>query len=68
VAGTLLLVGFVGGFLAARTLIRLDRIVVSRFEGRVFQVPSRVLSAPTILYPGLDWQHIDLRAIPLERP
>jgi penicillin-binding protein 1B len=60
-AGALLLVGFVGGFLAARTLIRLDRVVVSRFEGRVFQVPSRVLSAPTILYPGLDWQHIDLR-------
>jgi penicillin-binding protein 1B len=60
-AGVLLLASFVGGFLAARTLFRLDRIVVSRFEGRVFQVPSRVLSAPTILYPGLDWQHIDLR-------
>lgn len=60
-AGALLLLGFVGGFLAARTLVRLDRVVVSRFEGRVFQVPSRVLSAPTILYPGLDWQRIDLR-------
>ncbi|NNL67999.1 MAG: PBP1A family penicillin-binding protein, partial [Myxococcales bacterium] len=41
--------------------IRLDRIVVDRFEGRIFHVPSRVLSAPSILYPGLDWQRADLR-------
>ncbi len=33
----------------------------ARFEGRLFRVPSRVLSAPTILYPGLDHQRIDLR-------
>ncbi|MEN8183849.1 MAG: transglycosylase domain-containing protein, partial [Myxococcota bacterium] len=57
----LLFAGFVGGFLTARTLLRLDQLVVSRFEGRIFQVPSRVLSAPTILYPGLDWKHVDLR-------
>ncbi len=41
--------------------MRLDRIVTSRFEGRRFRVPSRVLSAPTILYPGLDWKRIGLR-------
>jgi len=35
--------------------------VVARFEGRLFRVPSRVLSAPAILYPGLDWKRVDLR-------
>ena len=49
----LLGVAFVGGFWVAQTMVRLDRIVRERFEGRLFQVPSRVLSAPTILYPGL---------------
>jgi penicillin-binding protein 1B len=53
--------GFVAGFVAVRAVARLDRVVVARFEGRLFQVPSRVLSAPTILYPGLDQAHIDLR-------
>jgi penicillin-binding protein 1B len=57
----LLLLGFVGGFTTARTVAGLDRIVRARFEGRLFRVPSRVLSAPTILYPGLDWKRIDLR-------
>ena len=57
----LLLAGsFVGGFVAARHLVALDRVVRARFEGRLFRVPSRVLAAPTILYPGLDWKHIDL--------
>jgi penicillin-binding protein 1B len=42
-------------------VLRLDRIVVARFEGQRFRVPSRVLSAPTILYPGLDWKRLDLR-------
>ncbi len=42
-------------------MIRLDRVVQARFEGRLFRVPSRVLSAPTILYPGLDHSRIDLR-------
>ena len=57
----LLAVGFVGGFWLSRTALRLDRVVRERFEGRLFRVPSRVLSAPTILYPGLDWKQIDLR-------
>jgi len=52
---------FAAGFLAGGHLVRLDRIVTARFEGRRFQVPSRVLSAPTILYPGLDWQRVGLR-------
>ncbi len=60
-AAVLLLVGFVAGFLTARHVIRLDRVVQARFEGRTFRVPSRVLSAPTILYPGLDFERIDLR-------
>ena len=42
-------------------LMKLDRRVVERFEGLQFAVPSKVMSAPTILYPGLDWQSIDLR-------
>jgi penicillin-binding protein 1B len=57
----LLAVGFVCGFFVARMVVRLDRIVVARFEGQLFRVPSRVLSAPTILYPGLDWKRVDLR-------
>jgi penicillin-binding protein 1B len=54
---------FATGFLAAGHVARLDRIVVARFEGRHFRVPSRVYSAPTILYPGLDSKRIDLRGI-----
>src|SRR5262245_27621792 len=42
-------------------VVRLDGVVRERFEGRLFRVPSRVLSAPTILYPGLDWKQIDLQ-------
>jgi len=52
---------FALGVFLAVWLIRLDRTVVARFEGRTFKVPSRVLSAPSILYPGLDWQRSDLR-------
>jgi penicillin-binding protein 1B len=55
--------GFAAGFLAGAELVRLDRIVTARFEGPRFRVPSRVLSAPTILYPGLDWQRIGLREL-----
>lgn len=40
---------------------RLDQVVRARFEGRLFRVPSRVLSAPSVLYPGLDWQVADLK-------
>lgn len=57
----LLLAAFVTGFLTARFAVRLDRVVQARFEGRLFRVPSRVMSAPNILYPGLDFQRIDLR-------
>ena len=35
--------------------------MVARFEGSQFAVPSKVMSAPTLLYPGLDWQSIGLR-------
>lgn len=48
------------GFWASSWVLEQDRIVVERFEGRRFSVPSRVLSAPTILYPGLDWKRIEL--------
>ncbi len=57
----LLVVSLVGGFWLGRTASSLDRLVVARFEGRLFRVPSRVLSAPTILYPGLDVKRIGLR-------
>ena len=55
------LVSLAAGFGFALWMSSLDRIVVERFEGRQFTVPSRVLSAPTILYPGLDWRSLDLR-------
>jgi len=57
----MLVLGFGLGFVAARTTLQLDRIVRHRFEGRLFRVASQVLSAPTILYPGLDWKQVDLR-------
>lgn len=52
--------GAVLGDRAGRELVVLDRMVVERFDGRRFRVPSRVLSAPTIVYPGLDWKNVDL--------
>jgi penicillin-binding protein 1B len=58
-----LLVGgaaFAAGFAVAVWLARLDRVVVARFEGQRFLVPSRVYSAPTIVYPGLDYELMDL--------
>jgi penicillin-binding protein 1B len=57
----LLVAGFAGGFAIARSVVQLDRVVRERFSGRLFRVPSRVLSAPTILYPGLDWKQIELK-------
>jgi penicillin-binding protein 1B len=53
---------FACGLFAAVWTIRIDRIVVARFEGRTFRIPSQVLSEPSILYPGLDWQRADLRS------
>jgi len=55
--GAALAVGLGVGFETAR----LDQIVRARFEGRLFRVPSRVLSAPAVLYPGVDWQVADLK-------
>lgn len=55
------LLAFGAGILAARTLVGLDRIVRNRFEGRLFQVASRVYSAPTMLTAGLDLARLDLR-------
>ena len=57
------LAAFAGGFLASRQIAALDRIVTERFEGKQFVVPSRVFSAPTILYPGLDVDLVDLRGM-----
>jgi penicillin-binding protein 1B len=56
-----LFVSFGTGFVVAGYGLKLDRIVRGRFEGRPFRVPSRVFTAPTILYPGLDWKLADLR-------
>jgi penicillin-binding protein 1B len=52
---------FVVGFALAAYVARLDGIVRERFEGVRFRVPSRVYTAPAILYPGLDWKLVDLR-------
>jgi penicillin-binding protein 1B len=57
----LFLAGAALGGVAGRQLASLDRVVRARFEGTLFRVPSRVLSAPLILYPGLDHTLIDLR-------
>jgi len=59
----ILLLTFAAGWVTAGWIVELDRVVVSRFEGQRFHVPSRVYSAPTILYPGLDWKLVDLRGI-----
>lgn len=57
----LTVVAFVTGVWAAGWVVSMDRIVTSRFEGQRFVVPSKVFSAPGILYPGLDADLIDLR-------
>ena len=51
---------FVVGLFAAHWLVGLDRIVASRFDGRRFAVPSRVYAAPVVIYPGANWQRLDL--------
>lgn len=60
-AALLVLTSLAAGFAAARTVASLDRTVRTRFEGRLFRVPTRVLSAPLIVYPGLDARRIGLR-------
>jgi penicillin-binding protein 1B len=52
---------FAAGIWAAHWLIGLDRTVVARFEGRRFAVPSRVYASPIVIYPGADWQRLDLQ-------
>ena len=56
----LILGAFCGGFALSRWVLELDDIVVARFEGRTFSLPSRVFSAPLVLYPGADWQRLGL--------
>ncbi len=51
---------FAAGLWSAYWLLELDDVVVSRFEGRRFSVPSRVYAAPIVIYPGADWQRLDL--------
>lgn len=60
-AAGVLALAFALGFWLSAQLLALDRTVRERFEGVQFRVPSRVYSAPEILYPGLDWQRMDLR-------
>jgi penicillin-binding protein 1B len=56
-----LAISFVVGVVFAGYVRRLEQIVISRFEGRRFRVPSRVYSAPQLIYPGLDIELADLR-------
>jgi penicillin-binding protein 1B len=63
VARVIVLSAFALGFATSSWILKLDRVVVERFEGKRFRVPSKVLSAPAILYPGLDWKRIDLEGI-----
>ncbi len=56
----LAMAAFVVGLFVAQWVVRLDREVVARFEGRRFDVPSKVFAAPTVVYPGMDWQRVDL--------
>jgi penicillin-binding protein 1B len=51
---------FLAGLVVAHWLVGLDRVVVSRFEGRRFAVPSRVYAAPIVIFPGANWQRLDL--------
>ena len=61
IAGRTAAIGaFAVGLGLSSWVLELDRIVVDRFEGRTFAVPSKVYSAPLVIYPGVDWQQIDL--------
>jgi len=51
---------FAAGWVTAGWVVGLDQVVRTRFEGQQFRVPSRVYSAPSVLYPGLDWKLVDL--------
>lgn len=58
---------FVFGVVSGRWLLGLDQTVRERFEGQRFRVASRVMSAPTILYPGFEARRFDLRSQLLRR-
>lgn len=58
---SLALLAFGSGVFVARAVLRLDQVVRARFEGRLFSVPTRVYSAPTMLTAGLDIEQIELR-------
>jgi len=60
-AAVVVAVSFALGFWVSAQLLSLDRSVRERFEGVQFRVPSRVYTAPEIVYPGLDWKRMDLR-------
>jgi len=57
----LAVVGFVGGLSLAGWVLELDQTVRDRFEGPRFSVPSKVYSAPVVVYPGTEWQRVDLQ-------
>ena len=61
VVRVLTVLAFIFGLSTANWIISMNRIVVDRFDGQRFAVPSKVYSAPGILYPGLDAELIDLR-------
>jgi penicillin-binding protein 1B len=61
IAISLAILAFGGGVFLGRAMLRLDRVVRARFEGRLFVLPSRVYSAPTLLTAGLDVERTDLR-------
>ena len=62
IAISLALLAFGAGIFVTRAAVRLDKVVRARFEGRLFSVPSRVYSAPTMLSAGLDVDAIGLRS------
>ncbi|MGH7337841.1 MAG: transglycosylase domain-containing protein, partial [Myxococcota bacterium] len=61
IAWTVVGLAFAAGFKVAVLVVSLDQQVRERFEGTQFRVPSRVYSAPAILYPGLDWRRFGLQ-------
>ncbi|MBW2390099.1 MAG: hypothetical protein JRG89_16950 [Deltaproteobacteria bacterium] len=64
----LVLLAFFAGLWTASWVVEMDRIVVDRFEGQRFIVPSKVFSAPGILYPGLDVELSGTAAAPRSLP
>ncbi|MEM7410073.1 MAG: PBP1A family penicillin-binding protein [Myxococcota bacterium] len=61
VGWAVLIVSFTAGFVSVGAVLALDRQVRARLDHVQFRVPSRVYSAPTILYPGFPWKAFGLR-------